>query len=77
MIKRLGKIKVLAKNRYFIYHMRWQFSGVVMLPFMMLLEKHLPLWQNLAVGSLVGATIFWFIDKRIFHDGEKKETDNG
>lgn len=75
MRKRLGKIKVFAKSKYFIYHLRWQFSGVVMLPFMALLEAHLPLWQNLAVGSFAGAMVFWFIDKKIFK--EKKENNDG
>ncbi len=73
-LTRFGKMKL--NKRYLIYHLRWQFSGVVMLPFMMMLEQHLPLWQNLAVGSFIGAAIFWFVDKKIFHTPDK-ENNNG
>lgn len=51
---------------YTIYHLRWQLSGIVMMPFMLFLESTLPLWANLMLGQFIGALIFWEIDKRIF-----------
>ncbi len=53
-------------KKYTIYHIRWQISALVMMPIMIFLEQHLPLWQNLMIGQFVGALIFWNIDKWIF-----------
>ena len=54
---------------YAFYHLRWQFSALVMLPFMLLLEKSgLPLWANLMIGQVIGAIIFWKIDKFLFRN---------
>jgi hypothetical protein len=46
-----------------------------MLPFMILLEAHLPLWANLMLGQFIGALIFWEIDKRIFKHHDKDSTE--
>ena len=53
---------------YLIYHLRWQISALIMMPVMMFLEEHLPLYANLMLGQFVGAVVFWGIDKRIFRD---------
>ena len=66
----------MSMKRYLIYHLRWQVSAWVMLPIMLFLEKHLPLWLNLMVGQAFGACIFWFVDKWIFtgnnHEKDRK-----
>lgn len=62
-------------KRYGIYHLRWQISALVMMPIMMFLESHLPLWQNLMVGQFVGAIIFWQIDKWIFKHHNEDSTE--
>lgn len=46
-----------------------------MMPIMMFLEAHLPLWQNLMVGQFVGAIIFWQIDKWIFKAHKEDSTE--
>jgi len=69
----LKKLKGLFTKQYGIYHLRWQLSAWVMLPFMLVLETYLPLWANLMIGQFIGAIIFWEIDKRIFGQ-HKKDT---
>lgn len=50
-----------------IYVLRWIVSGFVMLPFMMLFESlGLDLEYNIIVGQLIGACIFYKIDRFIF-----------
>lgn len=53
-------------KQYFIYHIRWQVSAWVMMPFIYTL-KALPLWQSFCISQFVGAIIFWYVDKRIFN----------
>jgi hypothetical protein len=60
------KIKKFILNKYIIYHLRWQLSAWIMLPFMIVLESFLPLWLNLMIGQFIGAIIFWKIDSQIF-----------
>jgi len=62
-------------KQYGIYHLRWQISALVMMPIMIFLEAHLPLWGNLMVGQFVGALIFWEVDKRIFGHHDKDTTE--
>lgn len=63
-------------KRYFIYHLRWQISALVMMPIMLLLEAQgWPLWLNLMAGQLVGAFIFWEVDKRIFGTHKEDSTE--
>ncbi len=70
-------MKKFFSKRYGIYHLRWQLSAIVMMPIMLFLEAHLPLWGNLMLGQFVGALIFWEVDKRIFghHDKDTTETE--
>jgi len=70
------KIKKLFTKQYAIYHLRWQISAWIMLPFMLLLETYLPLWGNLMLGQFIGALIFWNIDKYIFKHHDKDTTEN-
>lgn len=59
-------------KQYSIYHLRWQLSAFVMMPFMIGLEMvGLPLWLNLMIGQFIGAIIFFEIDKRIFGQHKK------
>lgn len=54
-------------KRFGIYVLRWIVSGFVMLPFMMLFESlGLELEYNIIVGQLIGACIFYKIDRFIF-----------
>lgn len=74
-----NNMKIKYNKKWVVYMLRWQFSGWVMLPFMLFLQATLPLWANLMVGSFFGGAIFWYIDKRIFHHtpiskGEDEET---
>ena len=65
----LIRLKNLIKNQYFVYHLRWQLSAFVMMPFMIGLESMgLPLWQNLMIGQFIGAVIFFKLDQYIFKE---------
>jgi len=62
-------MKIIYNHRYILYHLRWQISGIIMLPLMLYLEQRLiPLYMNLLIVQFFGAILFWFIDKRIFND---------
>lgn len=52
-------------RKYLAYHLRWQISGIVMMPVLML-TKNLGTIVGVIIAQLIGAIIFWFIDKRIF-----------
>ena len=65
--------KDIMSKKFFIYFLRWQISAWVMLPFMLILSAHLPLWLNLLIGQAIGSFIFWEIDKIIF---KSHKTDN-
>ena len=61
-------------KRYFIYHLRWQISALVMMPIMLYIQAlGYPLWVNLMIGQFFGALIFWFVDLRIFKE-HKEDT---
>lgn len=54
-------------KRFAIYLIRWIISGFVMLPFMMFFEAlGLELAYNIILGQLIGACIFYKIDRFIF-----------
>lgn len=54
-------------KRFVVYLIRWIVSGFVMLPFMMLFESlGLELEYNILVGQLIGACIFYKLDRWIF-----------
>lgn len=55
----------LKMRKYLAYHLRWQISGIVMMPVLML-TKNLGTIVGVIIAQLIGAIIFWFIDKRIF-----------
>ena len=61
----------LKTKQFWVYFTRWQISAWVMLPLMMILEIHFPLWLNLMIGQAFGALIFWEIDKFIFKKHKK------
>ncbi len=52
--------------RYAIYHFRWQTSGLVIAPFVYLMNWiGAPLVLGVIFGNAAGATIYWFIDKHL------------
>jgi len=54
-------------QKYFIYHLRWQISALVMMPLMAFLEtRGLSIWANLMLGQFFGAIVFWKVDNYIF-----------
>jgi hypothetical protein len=55
-------------KQYLIYHGRWQLSAVVMMAPMYLFSTtlDLPVWIAFPIVHVIGAIIFWYIDKFIF-----------
>jgi len=73
----LKYFKTLQSKQYGVYHLRWQLSAFLMMPFMIGLEIiGLPLWINLMIGQFIGAIVFWEIDKRIFGQHKKDSTES-
>ena len=68
--------KDLISKKFGVYFLRWQISAWVMLPFMMLLAVHFPLWLNLMIGQAIGSLIFWEVDKLIFNSHKKDNIEN-
>lgn len=76
-------------KKFGIYHLRWQ-MGLILAPLMVLLVDilHLNTVLALILFNIIGATLFYPIDKHIFHgkkgsnanevqsDGETKITSN-
>jgi len=52
-------------RKYLVYHLRWQISGIVMMPVLMLTEN-LGTVVGVIIAQLIGAMIFWFVDRKIF-----------
>lgn len=60
-------LKEFFTKLFAIYFLRWQFSGIVMIPFMLAFDYYsTPLWLNILLGQAVGSFIFFFLDKWIF-----------
>ena len=60
-------LKEFFTKLFVIYFLRWQFSGIVMIPFMLVFDYYsTPLWLNILLGQAVGSFIFFFLDKWIF-----------
>jgi hypothetical protein len=54
-------------KRYLEYQLRWQFSGVfMMVPMYYIKDMGLQLWLNIMIVQLLGACVFWKLDKWIF-----------
>lgn len=55
-------------KKYTIYHARWQLSSIVMMLPMYIFSTMLalPIWIAFPIVHLIGATIFWYVDKHIF-----------
>ena len=55
-------------KQYAIYHGRWQLSTIVMMGPMFIATTMLglPGWIALPIVQLIGACIFWYVDKWIF-----------
>ena len=57
----------LLRNKYLLYHLRWQSSIIPMYPVMWILENTISsLIIRLIIASAVGASMFWYLDKWIF-----------
>lgn len=60
----------ILTKRFWIYVIRWIVSGFVMLPFMLIMkEMNVPFAANVIIGQIIGAFIFYNIDKLIFRQG--------
>lgn len=54
-------------KQFLLYHLRWQSGFVVVYPTTnFLLEHSIPLWLAIVLSSMVGATVFFFVDMKIF-----------
>jgi len=72
-MKNNGNNNTLEKIRdkipkYVIYHSRWQLSTVVMAIPITVFSAYFPPYAALALAQVVGACIFWYVDKWIFSD---------
>ena len=67
----------ILTKRFWIYVIRWIVSGFVMLPFMLIMkEMNVPFTANVIAGQIIGAFIFYNIDKLIFRQGNGKQNNN-
>ena len=67
----------ILTKRFWIYVIRWIVSGFVMLPFMLIMkEMQVPFTVNVIAGQIIGAFIFYNIDKLIFRQGNGKQDNN-
>lgn len=57
-------------KKYGIYHGRWQLSTVVMAIPITILSSYFPAYVALAFSQVIGACIFWYVDKWIFNDND-------
>jgi len=65
----LKKVFSTIKNKkYLIYHGRWQLSTVVMSGPITLFSYYFSPIIALAFSQVIGACVFWYIDKWIFND---------
>jgi hypothetical protein len=54
-------------KQFLLYHLRWQSGFVVVYPTTnFLMHQGLPLWLSIIFSSMVGATVFFFVDMKIF-----------
>lgn len=51
--------------RFFLYLLRWQLSTLILAPVVDCLSGYNP-WLACSVANLIGGSIFYFIDKKIF-----------
>ena len=67
----------ILTKRFWIYVIRWIVSGFVILPFMLIMkEMNVPFTVNVITGQIIGAFIFYNIDKLIFRQGNRKQDNN-
>lgn len=60
-------IKEYFSKLFLVYWIRWLFSAIIMLPFMVLFESWgIGLTLNLFLGQTIGAIIFFELDRFIF-----------
>lgn len=60
--------------KFAVYVIRWIISGVVMLPFMLIMKYYdVPFSANVIIGQIIGAFIFYKIDGMIFRIKNKEE----
>ncbi len=65
-------------QKFFLYHLRWQLSTVIFAPIIAYF-KHSPKlwgtredWVAVIVANLIGASIFFWVDKFIFRSNTKQ-----
>lgn len=54
-------------KRFLAYALRWQASSLILAPCLMLLG-HLGEWPATIIANLIGAIIFFWVDKIIFKE---------
>ena len=63
-------LKDFLTAKFAVYSARWIISGFVMLPFMLIMKYYdVPFAANVIIGQIIGAFIFYNIDKLIFRQG--------
>jgi hypothetical protein len=61
-------------KQFLLYHLRWQSGFFVVYPTTnFFLGQGLPLWLSICFSSMAGATVFFFIDRKIFSRNSKKK----
>lgn len=60
-------------KQFLIYHGKWQLSTIVTIPLMYLFTDivGMPYWGSIISFNIIGAFIFWPIDKWIFRNKQK------
>jgi len=60
-------------KKYSMYHGRWQLSSIVMMAPMWFFATYLalPIYISFPIVHVIGATIFWYVDKWIFSNNEQ------
>lgn len=60
-------IKRTEIKRFALYTLRWELSSIVLAPCLMWLG-HLGAWPATIIANLIGACIFFMVDKFIFKE---------
>lgn len=58
------------KNKYILYLLRWQLSGLILAPCIMLIKAD-PVTVTV-ISNLIGGAIFFWVDKYIFSKVDKQ-----
>lgn len=62
-------MRVKKTRQFVLYLIRWQASTIILAPCIAWLAPTGPI-ISAAIANLIGGVIFYFIDKRIFNNGQ-------